>query len=72
MIKTTLNLDVQAIVNEIVGRFDADILNLVDMMPSDAFYDENGERMTDADELSNILNAHATSVLDELDGMELS
>lgn len=72
MIKATLNLDVQAIVNEMVGRFDADILNVVDKMPSDVFYDADGEPMFDADDLSNTLNAHATSVLDELDGKELS
>ena len=72
MIKATLNLDVQAIVNEIVGRFDRTVLDVVDLMPDDKFYDEDAQLVFDADDLSNYVNEAVKSVLDELDGKELS
>lgn len=75
MIKTTLKLDVQEIVNEIVGRFDADIIHsFSDCMANEdkILYDADGTPMVDTDDLSNIVNDVVKSVLDELDGKELS
>ena len=65
MIKATIKLDVTAIVNEIVSRFDASVMSNV----------EGGFirclDCTDTDELSNICNDAVKSVLDELDGVHL-
>ena len=62
MIKTKIQIDVDAVTNEIVSRFDAG----VDNISSGSLFDRESNYICGNDDLSNIANDAVRTLLNEL------